>query len=435
MSLEELDQQLIDLQLHYADKLIPLLSGLTQDDIEAIVDAKGGYRLGEGAFGEATPVSYKGKNYLRKTMRFWGGVFSRETFDKEVRLMKLLVANPRTRPYVPFFYGSTVRSIGPKEFGYIVMELLPGMTLENLMTQRFFVKEEYDALMEQINTMLTVFHDEGFLHKDLHGQNIFVRMNGNTIVDPVLIDFGLSSLAKRKRNYKKNENILKNTRFGNRTTLRNRLRNPYERGFRTNRSQLANYSAERLPFKPRNLETMSLMEEQKASLLPLEEAIAAKRAERDALATATNADRKRRWIDSLLNFNTASRNRSQANLSQGLDLKSRLKPYDTTGTVVPQAEELVMRTTLQAFEILRSNGVVLEAAKERAKDIRNELQTVILTKVLSDRDPSVSLEEAFAASKSMFEAKAAELLESARNTTTPTSFYGGRKRTRKRSKH
>ena len=436
MSLAELDQQLVDLQLQYADLYIPMASGLSQEDIDAIVAVKNGRELARGSFGETTPVTYQGKEYLRKSMRLLTfDPYTKATFDNEVKLMKILTANPKTRPFVPFFYGSALGSTAAgKPVGYIVMERLVGMTLENLMTQRFFVEEEYNKLMSQIYDILNVFHDEGFLHKDLHPQNIFVTMNGNEIVAPILIDFGLSSLQTRKLTYKRNQNTLKNTRFGNEHALKDRLRNPYERGFRSARSQLANYSSEYPAYKPRDYETMRLTAAQEQSLRPLEQAIEAKRAERNTLATSSLNARKAAWQASLLADNTARQNSNRQTLFSGLKIKSSLQGQNTTTTVVPEADAFVKEKMFQLFEVLRSNGVLLGSALELAKSMGEELQTFMISKLVWEKDPSQTLEEAYAGSKSSFEAKAAELLEKARQIKTPTSFYGGRKQTRRKQR-
>jgi serine/threonine protein kinase len=411
-----------------------MISGLSQDDIDTIVAEKGGLQLGAGMFGETSPIRYKGKEYLRKAMRFSNmEPFTKATFDNEVKLMKLLTANPRTRPFVPFFYGSALGSTATgRPLGFIVMERLVGLTLQDLMTQRFFLEEEYHLLMREINDILQIFHDEGFVHKDLHPQNIFITMNGNEIVAPVLIDFGLSSLQKRKTSYLTNENALKNTRFGNNHTLKDRLRNPYERGFRTNRSQLANYSRERPPFKPRDFEELVLTPEQKARLAPLEEAIESKRTERNALHAASLNERRSAWQESLLANNAAKKNRYKDVLYSSLKIKSSLRNQNKTATVAPQADAFLKEQTLKLFNTLRSNGVVLESAVERTKEMAKELQDLMILTLTWDRDPSQSLEEAYAASKSLFEAKATELLEKASQIKTPTSFFGGRRMTRRK---
>ena len=75
---------------------------------------------------------------------------------------------------------------------YIVMELVPGETLEaRLRKQRSLPPQEIDSILKPMLDGLEQVHEAGFLHRDIKPANILIRPNGR----PVLIDFGASRVA------------------------------------------------------------------------------------------------------------------------------------------------------------------------------------------------------------------------------------------------
>ena len=79
---------------------------------------------------------------------------------------------------------------------YIVMELVPGETLEQrLRKQRTLSPQEIDSILQPLLDGLEQVHEAGFLHRDIKPANILLRPNGR----PVLIDFGASRAAMTGR--------------------------------------------------------------------------------------------------------------------------------------------------------------------------------------------------------------------------------------------
>ncbi len=79
---------------------------------------------------------------------------------------------------------------------YIVMELVPGETLEQrLRKQRTLSPQDIDSILQPLLDGLEQVHEAGFLHRDIKPANILLRPNGR----PVLIDFSASRAAMTGR--------------------------------------------------------------------------------------------------------------------------------------------------------------------------------------------------------------------------------------------
>ena len=75
---------------------------------------------------------------------------------------------------------------------YIVMELLPGITLEARLAQnKTLTPAEVDKILSPLLDGLAQVHGTGFLHRDIKPANILLDEDGN----PTLIDFGASRAA------------------------------------------------------------------------------------------------------------------------------------------------------------------------------------------------------------------------------------------------
>src|SRR5471030_2776810 len=74
---------------------------------------------------------------------------------------------------------------------YIVMELVPGHTLEERLRNGPLTPPELDRILWPLLDGLEQVHATGFLHRDIKPANILLDTNGN----PTLIDFGASRAA------------------------------------------------------------------------------------------------------------------------------------------------------------------------------------------------------------------------------------------------
>jgi peptidoglycan hydrolase-like protein with peptidoglycan-binding domain len=78
---------------------------------------------------------------------------------------------------------------------YIVMELVPGHTLEDRLKKGPITPPELDKILWPLLDGLEQVHATGFLHRDIKPANILLDDNGN----PTLIDFGASRAAMAGR--------------------------------------------------------------------------------------------------------------------------------------------------------------------------------------------------------------------------------------------
>ncbi|MGW7083123.1 protein kinase domain-containing protein [Streptomyces sp. NPDC054871] len=78
---------------------------------------------------------------------------------------------------------------------WLVMELLPGRTLQDLLEQGTLPPEEAARIGRQLLSALRVAHAAGILHRDVKPANILLREEApGTGVSVVLTDFGIASL-------------------------------------------------------------------------------------------------------------------------------------------------------------------------------------------------------------------------------------------------
>ncbi|MCG8557109.1 MAG: protein kinase [Proteobacteria bacterium] len=82
---------------------------------------------------------------------------------------------------------------------YLVMELLEGEDLASLLERknRLSPSQIAHVLLPVVAAVATV-HDEGILHRDLKPENIFLARHRHGIVQPKLLDFGISKLTDKK---------------------------------------------------------------------------------------------------------------------------------------------------------------------------------------------------------------------------------------------
>ncbi|MEO2134806.1 serine/threonine-protein kinase [Microbacterium sp.] len=87
------------------------------------------------------------------------------------------------------------------ENSFLVMELVPGVTLHDRLAQSALTGEEVKALIIGLASALTVVHDAGIVHRDIKPANVLLRpiRHGAVLFQPVLVDFGIAHLVDAAR--------------------------------------------------------------------------------------------------------------------------------------------------------------------------------------------------------------------------------------------
>jgi hypothetical protein len=157
-------------------------------DDEEVPEVVGGYRLmrrlgrgGMGSVHEGEEIATGRRVAIKLISRDYGRSFQAvERFRQEGRLASLI-----THPRCVFVYAAE------EEAGqaYIVMELMPGATLQELVEQNGpLPTEEAVAKVLDILEGLEEAHRKGVIHRDVKPSNCFIETNGRIKIG----DFGLS---------------------------------------------------------------------------------------------------------------------------------------------------------------------------------------------------------------------------------------------------
>ncbi len=92
-------------------------------------------------------------------------------------------------------FGVAQESLTNQTTAFMVMEYLPGSTLQALLELGSLSLEESVRLIEQIAQGLAYAHEQNIIHRDLKPANILFTESGQ----PVIVDFGLAKLVEDKR--------------------------------------------------------------------------------------------------------------------------------------------------------------------------------------------------------------------------------------------
>jgi serine/threonine-protein kinase len=78
---------------------------------------------------------------------------------------------------------------------YYIMELLEGMTFDEYLRQHLLLTPEVALpILRQIAKALDAAHASGIAHRDLKPENIFLVIEGDGVIFPKLLDFGIAKL-------------------------------------------------------------------------------------------------------------------------------------------------------------------------------------------------------------------------------------------------
>ncbi len=162
-----------------------MLTGLEETDIDEIIASEPVDKLGHGASGVVAKKIYRGKEYAVKSQKLDDNIRP-EIFDLELTICLVLTADETTRRYVPFTFGGKRTAT----HGYIVMEVIDGITIRDLFKNRHVTPEETLFLKEKLYDAISKIHQKNILHLDIQNPgNVFILLDNNNIYDIVLIDF------------------------------------------------------------------------------------------------------------------------------------------------------------------------------------------------------------------------------------------------------
>ncbi len=111
-----------------------------------------------------------------------GSHTSAKRFERECRTLAAI-----NHPRVPAIYSWGVCEDGAP---YLVMELLPGLTLEDALQQGEFSWDELRDVFIQVCDGLTAIHEQGVVHRDIKPSNVMIFRTG-TQLDVKVMDFGI----------------------------------------------------------------------------------------------------------------------------------------------------------------------------------------------------------------------------------------------------
>lgn len=153
------------------------------DTDEAIGEYKVVTRLGAGGSGVVYKVEREGRLFALKLLP--GALDGRA--KREIGILVLL-ENPGVVRYV----GSDFWPHPARGYPYIVMEYVPGDTLETFALKRNPSLRKCVHIVLDVARTLGQVHGAGVFHRDLKPSNILIREESER---PMLIDFGIASLS------------------------------------------------------------------------------------------------------------------------------------------------------------------------------------------------------------------------------------------------
>lgn len=134
-------------------------------------------KIGEGSYGQVYKVKYKNNIACAK---FYKDKFS---MKEEVKMLKIA----QKSGFVPKF----IKSFANKEEQAVIMELLPGKTLEDFVMENRLSAEQMHKLMYMVGTAIMKLHSTGIIHNDLKMDNIIVFKETDKC-SVFIIDLGLA---------------------------------------------------------------------------------------------------------------------------------------------------------------------------------------------------------------------------------------------------
>ncbi len=205
---------------------IPETLGIPADDFEAAwLTAKRLERLGMGKFSVVYKYKIAGKFIICKFINASIPVNNAnrgadkqlifKLINNEITALSELTHDAEAAKYIPRFVGLMKKlhtysggqlrpkiptlALSPKadEYEYIIIsDYIAGLTLGNLYTAEphRFTPEFIERLRRDFGKALTAMHEAGWMHRDIHPQNLYVELDEiGSYIRPLLIDFGTAA--------------------------------------------------------------------------------------------------------------------------------------------------------------------------------------------------------------------------------------------------
>ena len=142
--------------------------------------------LGKGSFGEVYEAKEKKSNTVYAIKRILFNKFDKEKdkeIEKEINIMLDMNKCDNSIKYVSFFKDDN--------YFYLIMEKCD-YNLEHILEQKKFNVKEIKELLEQLNNVFKVMHDNSIIHRDIKPENILIKKLDNDKYLYKLTDYGLS---------------------------------------------------------------------------------------------------------------------------------------------------------------------------------------------------------------------------------------------------
>jgi serine/threonine protein kinase/WD40 repeat protein len=178
------------LQRPAVEEVARLVSSQTESNVDLVGRHLGVYRIeariGAGGMGEVYRArdTKLGRDVAIKVLprELTGSADRRARFEREARLLASL-----NHPHIAQVYGFEES----EKISALVMELVPGETLDTIIQARSLRPAHALAIARQICDALEAAHDKGVVHRDLKPANI--KVTGDGVVK--VLDFGLAKAS------------------------------------------------------------------------------------------------------------------------------------------------------------------------------------------------------------------------------------------------
>jgi len=155
--------------------------------------------LGSGAFGQTYLVEQNGKKYVMKQIALTASNVADVQTEVDALYKVSIVNNCNDKSMsVLCLHDYFVHYKDSKPYFIIVMNYLENaITLRQYMNDNIHTeKEDILFFISRLVDQLNILHNHNIIHGDIKPENVIVQIKNNSIINVMLIDFGLSCLKK-----------------------------------------------------------------------------------------------------------------------------------------------------------------------------------------------------------------------------------------------